>query len=335
MEDANDSYEKDGSKFTFRHWLLEGGNLTSSLTVLSDLVLVAIYDETKDTGTPDTTNDLPGKGEVQDGVTQTSLSEDLVSELLDCGHCKEYTSEDGHTHDCYCDLVGSDPRAYDEHFEELGNCPYVKILRELYGEDNPTPKSATNDLKQTTMIEIGDIANLIKALFKVNIDIAHREYFLKIDVPEPSNWWYGYQDGDKWISFEPCVELKFSNLHSDNQLNEEGDLVCTVSNNVTKYPRKWNITPVNRELSYEETGNKCVQYNDFLYCYDYKQKWASTLATPLEVSTSSGGGHASGSAIKSGSETNNYETKVNLDDLDDTQSFYEITPLHIYQNTHL
>lgn len=44
-----------------------------------------------------------------------------------------------------------------------------------------------------TIIEIDDISNLIKALFKVNIDIAHREYYLKIDIPEKSDWWYGYE----------------------------------------------------------------------------------------------------------------------------------------------
>lgn len=42
----HNKYEKDGSTFTFKHWLLESGNLTSSLTVLSDLVFVAVYDET-------------------------------------------------------------------------------------------------------------------------------------------------------------------------------------------------------------------------------------------------------------------------------------------------
>lgn len=42
----HNKYKKDGSTFTFKHWLLESGNLTSSLTVLSDLVFVAVYDET-------------------------------------------------------------------------------------------------------------------------------------------------------------------------------------------------------------------------------------------------------------------------------------------------
>lgn len=178
------------------------------------------------------------------------------------------------------------------------------ILRNLYGEDNQTPKHAANDLKQTTIIEVEDIANLLKALFKVNMYIAHREYFLKIDVPKPSNWWYGYQlgefqgpgdilcdptsgivcdtatddyivcndDGIKMISFEPCVELKFSNLHSDNQLDEEGNLICSVSYDM---PMDWNITPVNRELKHSKT-NKCIQYNDLYYFYDFNRSWKST-----------------------------------------------------------
>ena len=42
----HNKYVKDGSTFAFKHWILESGNLTSSLTVLSDLVFVAVYDET-------------------------------------------------------------------------------------------------------------------------------------------------------------------------------------------------------------------------------------------------------------------------------------------------
>ena len=33
-------------------------------------------------------------------------------------------------------------------------------------------------------MEIDNVALLLKALFKINIDIAHKEYFLKIDIPE-------------------------------------------------------------------------------------------------------------------------------------------------------
>jgi hypothetical protein len=169
------------------------------------------------------------------------------------------------------------------------------------------------------MIEIEDISNLLKALFKVNIDIAHREYFLRIDVPEISNWWYGYQEVSenetKWISFEPMVELKFSNLHSDNQLDEEGNLICTVSDNIKTYPRKWSITPVNRELQ-NSPENECVQYNDFHYFYDFKQSWQGTW----KMSDSTG---------------SRLLPSENSDKLDDSQNFYEVKPLCLYENTQL
>ena len=144
-------------------------------------------------------------------------------------------------------------------------------MRELYTGETVTKGDSL--FRETTIMEISDIANLLKALFKVNIDIAHREYFLKIDVPDASNWGYGYEEAGKWFSFEPEVELKFSNLHSDNQLNEEGNhLICTTSDrNDTPV-----IVPVNRELSHNDSLNKCVQYNDFKYCYDYCKSWQKT-----------------------------------------------------------
>lgn len=77
------------------------------------------------------------------------------------------------------------------------------------------------------MIEIGDVELLLSALLKINIDIAHREWFLKIDIPEETNYWYGYRDDDKWISFEPTVEYKFCNLHAANQV-ENGSLICSI-----------------------------------------------------------------------------------------------------------
>ena len=99
-------------------------------------------------------------------------------------------------------MVGTNPQRYEEHFEELDDCPYVKLLREMYDGELVSKDSI---FRETTIIEISDIANLLKALFKVNIDIAHREYFLKIDIPEESNWWYGYEEAGCWYSFEPMV----------------------------------------------------------------------------------------------------------------------------------
>ena len=291
--------------YTFRHWLLTSGNLTSSLTVLSDLTFVAVYDKTQDVGSGDTEEVGPGQGTTLDGVVQ-----EAVPELHPNPDCK------------FCPLVGQDPRAYEDCFEELGECPYVIILRNLYGEDKPTPKESPNDLKQTTIIEMSDIEKLLRALFKVNLDIAHREYFLKIDVPEASKWWYGYQevsnDETKWISFEPVVELKFSNLHSDNQLDEEGNLICSVSTNSQGVPvdRDIKITPVNRELEYNSTSNECVQYNDLYYCYDFEQSWQDTckrLDSP-----------EAGKWVKA------IEVAT-----DDAQNLYEVKPLCLYENTQL
>ena len=272
----HNKYEKDGSTFTFKHWLLESGNLTSSLTVLSDLVFVAVYDETTTDYTEEQEHDLPEKGTTVDPIVQSEVDE---SDLWGCGYHQPYPGE-GHTHTGYCTLAGLDPQRYEEHFEELDDCPYVKLLQELYDGELVSKDSL---FRETTIMEISDIADLLKALFKVNIDIAHREYFLKIDVPEESNWWYGYNIGDikpyivcdansrqivcydsdvdddivciggKWVSFEPTVQLKFSNLHSDNQPDEDGNLICTTKSRVDMP----EIVPVNRELSFEY-DNLCI-----------------------------------------------------------------------------
>ena len=316
----HNSYKSGASTFTFKHWLLTSGNLTSSLTVMSDLVFVAVYDETKDVGTGNTKTDPSGQG-----TTFGAEGQSEVPSIPDCEYLRYYNDGLKHTHECYCALSGIDPKKYLPYFGELdtfpndpytSQCPYVQVLRNLYGVNNQTPKSSPDDLKQTTLIEIQDIANLLKALFKVNIDIAHREYFLKMDVPDASNWWYGYTDSGKWISFEPMVELKFSNFHSDNQLDEEGNLVCTISSNTTTFPKDWNITPVNTELKYNSSSNKCVQYNDFYYCYDFKKSWQDTykrLDSP---------------------EAGKWVKAIDVA-TDDSQNFYQVVPLHLYENTQL
>lgn len=170
-------------------------------------------------------------------------------------------------------------------------------------------------------------------MLKINIDIAHREYFLKIDIPNDTNWWYGYIWGDdnivchdsetvgdgkvvcgiytdqivctsedgmngdyivcndsdsagdadvvcvtktednlvcrdevgiKWVSFEPTIEYKFSNMHASNQV-KDGKLICCCSN-ATNYEPVGTIVSVNRELMNDEDSN---HYNDYLYHYDY------------------------------------------------------------------
>ena len=79
----HNKYVKNGSTFTFKHWLLKSGNLTSSLTVLSVLVFVAIYDETKNIDTHHGESDSPGKGSSTPGDAQSSAP--TISEP--CNHC--------------------------------------------------------------------------------------------------------------------------------------------------------------------------------------------------------------------------------------------------------
>lgn len=111
-----------------------------------------------------------------------------------------------------------------------------------------------------------------------------------------------------WVSFEPTVELKFSNLHSDNQLNDEGNLVCTVQDNWSPT----NIIPVNREILNESGRNVNVQYNDFRYLYDYWRSWCGT--------------HVVDASVDGG--TKQYKVQ-----LDDHQNLYEVKPLCLYENT--
>jgi hypothetical protein len=149
------------------------------------------------------------------------------------------------------------------------------------------------------------VADLIKVLFKVNIDIAHREYYLKIDIPEVSDWWYGYKEGSKWYSFEPTVEYKFSNFHAANQ-PENGKLLCTVTpDQATDSPTMW-ITPINRELK-DDSG--AVHYNDFWYYYDFKKSFEKEWRVNSDL-----------------------ESKVQqiTRNIDETQRYYAIKPLYLY-----
>lgn len=120
------------------------------------------------------------------------------------------------------------------------------------------------------------------------------------------------EDGN-WISFEPTVELKFSNFHSDNQLNEEGNLICTTKSRAD-IPL---IVPVNRELSFTSEKNECVQYNDIFYCYDYWKAWKGTHKRVDDEDIAN-------TAVK----------KISIP-IGDNQNFYEVKPLCLYQNTQL
>lgn len=166
-------------------------------------------------------------------------------------------------------------------------------------------KFATSTFRQMSLMEISDIDLLVKALFKVNVDIAHRECFVKVNIAEPSDWWYGYVDGDRWISFEPTVEFKFSNLHSENQVHD-GKLFCTVDSQVDRpTPR---IAPVNRELL-EDGG---VQYSDLDYFYDY-----ATHLRDVEQAKDA--------------DVESWESILTW--LDDEQRHYDILPLHLHSDS--
>ena len=92
---------------------------------------------------------------------------------------------------------------------------------------------------------------------------------MRLDVPNDSSWWYGYI-GEKYISFEPCVEYKFSNMHASNQL-KDGKLICCSGEDIER-----TIIPVNRELMNDRDSN---HYNEYLYHYDYFNSLKSIMVT--------------------------------------------------------
>ena len=199
----------------------------------------------------------------------------------------------------YCKWQGLKPTDGDMVNFRNVDCPYVQLLFACFNRS----LGEASDFNRLRLIEIMDVVNLIKALFKINLDIAHREYYLKIDVPEVSNWWYGYHGIDDivcdetaqiicydnesqlngsqivcesnsvWVSFEPTVEFKFSNFHCENQI-ENDRLMCTVKGaNANAYPDNMWITPVNRELLTDASAGG-IHYNDFWYYYDYEKSLA-------------------------------------------------------------
>ena len=203
-------------------------------------------------------------------------------------------------------MTGLDPTKYESDFSELyesdfsesSACPFVKLLN--------IAKTERDDFDRMTLLEIEDVSNLLKALFKVNLHIARREYFLKKDLPGVSDWWYGYKDGDEWISFEPTVEFKFSNFHAANQPSESGELMCCA---------KWandykpSITPVNRDLLDDAAA---IHYSDDKYCYDYR-KMLMGLDDMCEDD----------------------DSEDPSKDVANSQKYYRIEPLHLYENSQL
>ncbi len=247
----------------FRYWKLKSGNISSSYTVLSDCVFEAVYDKMQT---------FPDEEIV---VSQTPL---VICPMMDGRsdpddlECEYYAAERN-----VCTFGGMHPRDYNWKTEP--GCPYLKMIEGVW--------NANVDFQPGSLIQIEDVKNLLNALFKINIHIAETEFFFKEWIEDETNWWYGWTVpnslvcnpdtddivcegeeeatspiicGSHWISFEPTVELKFSNLHAANQV-VDGKLICT-SNGSVKTP----ISPVNRDLMHDG----CHYSEDWL-CYDYKR----------------------------------------------------------------
>lgn len=258
------------------------------MTVMSDLVLVAVYD--KIGVLPETTEQ-----EVQSDE-KVAILEPELNESEKTTTCPFYASSGTNADGIhYCTYKGISPLDNDDFAHT--DCPYLKLLNQIRNG---------SDFNVRTLIEIGDIQRLLKILFKVNIDIAHREYYLKVDIPEASDWWYGYEDGEKWISFEPTVEFKFSNFHASNQV-ENGRLLCTASGSQNS---TW-ITPVNRELLTDAKG-KSIHYSDLMYYYDYRKSLLGVYGFGSEGTDMS---------------------EIDLTKLSDSQPYYSVQPLHLYENS--
>ena len=89
----------------------------------------------------------------------------------------------------YCKLTGLDPQKYEHGFDELFECPFVEMFSDNAFKDG-------TGLVRMDLLAIESVTNLLRALFKVNLYIAHNEYFLKMDVEDSTGWWYGYTSGD-------------------------------------------------------------------------------------------------------------------------------------------
>lgn len=217
---------------------------------MSDCEYDAAYDVLKDIDISCASSSSSSSS--MESSSESELDEDVIqlNPALEFSECRHFLVHDGQG---FCSLAGLKPRWYKRDFREIAECPFISLLNRS--------KFQENDFDVLTMIEIEDVRLLVTALLKVNMDIAHREWFLKVDIPEVSDYWYGYNEDGRWISFEPTVEYKFCNLHAENQ-KRNGKLLCTVSDEeVTR-----SIVPFNRELM-KDGG--CVQYSDLFYYHDY------------------------------------------------------------------
>lgn len=288
----------DGVRHEFRYWRLESGDVTSSQTILSDVVYAAVYDEVGEL-------DSSSAG----GLSSTVVLADPVSQgspsAISCPYVSSGLNRDGRH---YCTLtshVAIDP------LDGVDNL--VKACCVWLNGQN-VPKEAEDDFSELTLLQSADVVLLVQALFKVNIYIANHERYLKVAKWTDEGFWYGYVEDGKWVSFEPTVEWKFSNLHALNQPNG-GRLLCSRDMDwgnldESKYPR---LVPIYRDLL-DEDG---FQWNDEFYLFDHHRTLLGTEAT----AATNGEGHG--------------RLEDLLVNLDGQMLHYRVYPLCLYENTAL
>ena len=195
---------EDNYKYEFRYWRLDSGNINPQMMVLSDCVFSAVYDKVL--------MPAPDVDELEPPEIILPIEEDNRANAHSMGVCP-YLSEftgipwEGKPERKYCTYSGIDPRRVKSlgyPFDKGIGCPYIKLLRQINGiADNQNFVDKENDFEIMTLLQIDDISNLIKALFKINIDIAHKEYYLKVDIPPKTDWWYGFVEGGDFIICGP------------------------------------------------------------------------------------------------------------------------------------
>ena len=199
------------------------------MTVLSDSVLSAVYDMVK----------LPVSIEEPVETVEPNLGDEFVQDQSpNLDSCDKYLSTSANRYGCrYCKYSWVDPKTGNIDGRNEVACPYVRLL--LDGEIT----SEGDTFAPMTLMEIDDISNLLKALFKINIDIAHREYFLKIDIPDVSDGWYGEKPGHEDIIVCFDIDGNIVCEYSDKDeiicdSSDENPVVCAFSDD--KIVCSWN-----------------------------------------------------------------------------------------------
>ena len=283
---------------------------------MSDCVFDAVYDKVSPFPSGQV-EQVPPVVQIDQVADERPLDEQLTG-------CPYYYSNGsgGNT----CAFNGQHPRDYNWN-QKPEKCPYLQMMTRIWGDKED------DDFDPGTLLEIEDVSNLLKALFKINLYIAHEEYYLKEWIVDKTDWYYGYSinseivcgtdktppvcseqygnpiicQGNQWVSFEPTVEYKFSNFHAANQV-VNGKLVCTTTATNSSIADRW-ITPVNRELLVDAKGDS-KHFSDFWYYYDYQKTFMGMMEVQSEDS---------------------FRNLVY--DLSGEQRYYSIQPLWIYENS--